>query len=128
MLNKRVSPAVEPRAGEKKKPRAGPWLNARSLKGVSLDKMRQEGGGLHLVRETVALLEALLPAADTSPVRQTLGARPGAFLGQTFASVSVFLDFLAHLAGERQAAGDPEPVAVVLDELPYLAAAKHLPL
>ena len=57
-------------------------------------------------------------AALTDATRE---AYPGTFLGQAFASVSVFLDFLAHLAGERQAAGDPEPVAVVLDELPYLA-------
>jgi AAA+ ATPase superfamily predicted ATPase len=57
-------------------------------------------------------------AALTDATRE---AYPGTFLGQAFASVPVFLDFLAHLAGERQAAGDPEPVAVVLDELPYLA-------
>jgi AAA+ ATPase superfamily predicted ATPase len=50
-------------------------------------------------------------------------AYPGSFLGQPFASVSVFLDFLAHLAGERATADHPEPVAVVLDEIPYLADA-----
>jgi AAA+ ATPase superfamily predicted ATPase len=59
-------------------------------------------------------------AALTEAVRE---AHPNAFLGQPFASVSVFLEFLAHLAGERQAAGSPEPVVAVIDELPYLADA-----
>jgi len=48
-------------------------------------------------------------------------AYPGAFLGQPFGSISVFLDFLVHQAAEREAAGSPVPVAVVVDELPYLA-------
>jgi AAA+ ATPase superfamily predicted ATPase len=64
-----------------------------------------------------------LPLQLTALTEAARGAYPGAFLGQDFTSVPVFLDFLAHLAGERQVANDPEPVAVVLDELPYLADA-----
>jgi uncharacterized protein len=64
-----------------------------------------------------------LPLQLTALTEATRSAYPSAFLGQSFASVSVFLDFPAHLARERQDADDPEPVAVVLDELPYLADA-----
>lgn len=65
-------------------------------------------------RRTLPLqLEALTEAAQE--------AYPEAFLGQPFASLAVFLDFLVHQAAEREAAGDSTPVAVVIDELPYLA-------
>ena len=80
-----------------------------------------------------ALQEADYPAIFYRATRRTLPlqlaalteaareAYPNAFLGQPFASASVFLDFLAFQAGERQAAGDPIPVVAVIDELPYLA-------
>jgi AAA+ ATPase superfamily predicted ATPase len=55
-------------------------------------------------------------AALTEAVRE---AYPAAFIGQPFASTPVFLDFLAHQAGEAQATG--AVVVAVLDELPYLA-------
>lgn len=62
-------------------------------------------------RRTVTLQMEELTAA----VRE---AFPDAFLPQTFASFSVFLSFLTHLA-ERQSG----PVIAVVDELPYLADA-----
>ena len=64
-------------------------------------------------RRTLSLqMEALTNAARE--------AFPGAFVPQTFADVSIFLDFLAHQAGEEEKRGGP-PVVAVIDELPYLA-------
>lgn len=48
-------------------------------------------------------------------------AFPQVFLPQVFASTSIFLDSLAYEADRREKAGDPAPVCVVIDELPYLA-------
>ncbi|MCC6446572.1 MAG: hypothetical protein IT210_24350 [Armatimonadetes bacterium] len=48
-------------------------------------------------------------------------AYPAAFLPQPFGSVAVFLDFLSHLAAQREISGHQEPVIAVIDELPYLA-------
>lgn len=66
------------------------------------------------VRRTMPLqLEALTDAFRS--------AFPSVFLPQTFASTSVFLDSLSYEAQRREQAGDPAPVCVVIDELPYLA-------
>ncbi|WP_395141031.1 ATP-binding protein [Armatimonas sp.] len=66
------------------------------------------------VRRTLPLqLEALTEAFRA--------AFPGVFLPQTFSSTSVFLDSLTYEADRRENAGDPAPVCVVIDELPYLA-------
>jgi len=55
--------------------------------------------------------------ALTGTVRE---AFPDAFLPQSFAGFSVFLDFLSHRAAEQDKAGGP-PILVVIDELPYIA-------
>lgn len=49
----------------------------------------------------------------------TREAFPDAFLPQPFASVAVFLEYLTHLSGLR--ADGSAALAVVIDELPYLA-------
>ncbi|BDI28848.1 ATPase AAA [Capsulimonas corticalis] len=65
-------------------------------------------------RRTLALqLEALTDAARE--------AFPDAFLGQSFESLTVFFDFLSHYAAQREDTGNQSPIAVVIDELPYLA-------
>jgi AAA+ ATPase superfamily predicted ATPase len=87
-------------------------------KSALLEQTLTDAGIRHVYYRATRRTLPLQLAALTDATRE---AYPGTFLGQAFASVSVFLDFLAHLAGERQAANDPEPVAVVLDELPYLA-------
>ncbi len=66
------------------------------------------------VRRTLPLqLEALTDAMRS--------AFPQVYLPQTLASTSVFLDALVHEAERREKIGDPSPVCVVIDELPYLA-------
>ncbi|HEY3330760.1 MAG TPA: ATP-binding protein [Capsulimonadaceae bacterium] len=55
--------------------------------------------------------------ALTAAVRD---AFPDAFLAQPIADFATFLEFLAHRAGEQEAAGGP-PVIAVIDELPYMA-------
>jgi uncharacterized protein len=84
-----------------------------------------------------ALLEETLTASDCPYVfyratRRTLSlqmealteavreAFPEAFIPQSFADVSVFLNFLAHRAGEQKKQNG-KPVIAVIDELPYLA-------
>jgi AAA+ ATPase superfamily predicted ATPase len=55
-------------------------------------------------------------AALTEAARE---AYPGAFLAQPFASTQVFLEFLAHMAEQRETAG--QRMVAVVDEMPYLA-------
>ena len=50
-------------------------------------------------------------------------AFPHAFLPQPFATFGTFLEFLTYQAAQGEAAGQAAPVAVVIDELPYLADA-----
>jgi AAA+ ATPase superfamily predicted ATPase len=80
--------------------------------------MDEEAGFRHIFYRATRRTLPLQLAALTDATRE---AYPEVFLGQPFASVPIFLEFLAHLAGERQGAGNAEPVAVVVDELPYLA-------
>lgn len=87
-------------------------------KSALLERILADAGLAHVyyrsTRRTLPLqLEALTQAFRA--------AFPTEFLAQPFSSVPVFLDFIVHLAEQREAAADPAPVCVVLDELPYLA-------
>ena len=62
-----------------------------------------------------------LPLQLASLTESFRAAFPGVFLPQPFASFSVFLDALTYEAEGREKRGDPAPVCVVIDELPYLA-------
>jgi AAA+ ATPase superfamily predicted ATPase len=89
-------------------------------KSALLEYAFQASGVPHIFYRATRRTLPLQLSALTEAVRE---AYPAVFLGQPFANTSVFLDFLSHLAAEREAAGDLEPVAVVLDELPYIADA-----
>ena len=79
-----------------------------------LDDQQQPYLFYRAVRRTLPLqLEALTQAFRA--------AFPSVFLPQAFASTSIFLDSLAYEADRREKSGDPAPVCVVIDELPYLA-------
>lgn len=86
-------------------------------KSALLQQSLEEAGFRHIFYRATRRTLPLQLAALTDATRE---AYPEVFLGQPFASVPIFLEFLAHLAGERQSAGNAEPVAVVVDELPYL--------
>lgn len=114
-------------------------LSERSTLGRALESPRSEllivygrrGVGKSALLEE-ALAESGLPYVFYRATRRTLNiqmealtsavadAFPDAFLSQPLASFSVFLDFLAHRAAEKEKAGGP-PVVVVIDELPYIA-------
>jgi uncharacterized protein len=87
-------------------------------KSALLQRALQASSTRHIYYRATRRTLPLQLAALTEAARETY---PTAFLGQPFASVAVFLDFLAHLAQQRSTAGDAEPVTAVIDELPYLA-------
>jgi len=87
-------------------------------KSALLEQALREAGLPYIFYRATRRTLPLQMGALTEAVRE---AHPEAFLGQPFASVSVFLEFLVHQAAEREASGDLMPVVVVIDELPYLA-------
>jgi AAA+ ATPase superfamily predicted ATPase len=89
-------------------------------KSALLARVLAESGVSHVFYRATRRTLPLQLAALTDAVRE---AYPRMFLGQPFASVPVFLDFLAYLAQVRHSEGSDEPVVVVIDELPYLADA-----
>src|SRR5438034_9383207 len=87
-------------------------------KSALLQQVLGEAGFRHVYYRATRRTLPLQMAALTEAVRE---AYPSRFLGQPFASLPIFLEFLAHLAAEREEAGDPEPVPVGVGERPYLA-------
>ncbi len=87
-------------------------------KSALLEQALQEAAFPYIFYRATRRTLPLQLAALTGAARE---AYPETFLGQPFASVPVFLDFLVHQAAEREAVGNPVPVVVVIDELPYLA-------
>jgi AAA+ ATPase superfamily predicted ATPase len=86
-------------------------------KSALLEQTLAKSGGSYVfyraTRRTLPLqMEALTQAARE--------AFPEAFVPRAFTDFSVFLDFLAHQASEREKE-DGLPVVAVIDELPYLA-------
>ena len=86
-------------------------------KSALLERALIEREGRHIFFRATRRTLSLQMAALTDAARE---AFPDAFIPQTFADVSIFLDFLAHQASETEKRGGP-PVVAVIDELPYLA-------
>lgn len=80
-----------------------------------LERTLASTGGPYIFYRATRRMLPLQLAALTDAARE---AYPDAFIPQAFASIPVFLDFIAHLADRRRR---PSPVVLVIDELPYLA-------
>src|SRR5579871_2428759 len=86
-------------------------------KSALLERTLAGNGGHYLFYRATRRTLPLQMQALTEATRE---AFPHTFVPRTFADFSVFLDFLAHQAGEWDRRGR-HPILIVLDELPYLA-------
>ncbi|HET6384369.1 MAG TPA: ATP-binding protein [Armatimonadota bacterium] len=91
-------------------------------KSALMEAALSESGLAHLYYRATRRTLQLQLASLTDAARE---AFPEQFIPQPFASLTIFLDWIRHVAEERLKTGSPAPVVVVIDELPYLAEVDH---